>query len=123
MDAQTVTSDSDTQVIDVLSGEEPGACSEHYLVACDEFGDVDDDQDVTEGKNKARRKHSSTINKIKRDIKRQEHKSNHLESLKTADSYASSDDAANSSTSANVSESENENLESSGKVRSDHVWS
>lgn len=116
MDEYKSTSDVESQVNDVLSGEEPGGGSEHYLVACDEFGDIDDEQDAAGTKPKSRRRHSSTINKIKREIKRQEHTSNHLESIKVVDSYVSSDDAANSSTSANVSESENENLENSGKV-------
>lgn len=87
-------------------GTEPGAGSEHYLIADDD----DDGLETCENNNGSRyeyRRRTSTISKIKKQIRKRNKSGNNIDLLRASDSYASSDDA-NSSTSANVSESESD---------------
>lgn len=92
--------DSDTDVKDLYSGEEPGAASEHYLVA----DDADDDLSDVGELQSVPRKRSGTISRLKKEIKKQQ-KASQIEAVKAAEATCSSDDAGNSS---NVSESESD---------------
>lgn len=101
--AAEVEADSDGDVQDLHSGEEPGAGCEHYLIA----NDADDDlSDIGEPKNVPRRR-SGTINRLKKEIRKQQ-RASQVEMVKAAAGATpilSSDDAGNSS---NVSESESD---------------
>ena len=93
--------DSDGDVQDLHSGEEPGAASEHFLVA----DDADDDLSDTGEWKGAPRKRSGTISRLKKEIKKEQLRATQVELVKASNANLSSDDAGNSS---NLSESESD---------------
>lgn len=95
-----VGADSDGDIQDLDSGEEPGAACEHYLIA----DDADDDlSDIGESRI-VPRKRSGTISRLKKEIKKQQ-RASQIDVVKATSSNWSSDDAGNSS---NFSESESD---------------
>lgn len=111
---------NDTAEVDEMEeGDEPGACSEHYLVAVEPLEDLGlsannvQDANGTVAGEKKRHGSMSTIKQIKKEIRKQRSSSTssgRVATLKNRrDSFASSDEAGgNSSASANVSETESD---------------
>ncbi|XP_067932377.1 protein SAND-like [Watersipora subatra] len=104
---------------DEEEGNEPGACSEHYLVNVEPMKDLDDDSGVRRDKSQSingmlpaqlsSSRRSSTIKQIKKEVRKQRASSSLAGTLRTRDSFASSDEAgANSSASNNVSETDSD---------------